>query len=261
MVYSLRPKVFVIIVLFSVAVAAENGVCSRTVKVEASASASRLPDLAEVTVKVCVTRDTTQMARDAGAKNLERVMAVLTQGDTAIPEKDINVNSLRVEPVEEYRETSSRSESSHVIVGYRFSTKLTVRIAELDKVGAYVDGLLGISDAVAVTSVSFTVAAPEEVRREAIKKASEHARKDASELAFSAGASGVGRPLKLETSHEEYDGFCYSSRSASSYLVDIPEDEDTEHAFTLAGDGDASGSLKAGEYQASAHVAAEFELL
>ncbi|MBB4634223.1 SIMPL domain-containing protein [Longimicrobium terrae] len=130
--------------------------------------------------------------------------------------------------VEDGRGGGHRSDSTVSDTTFRVSESLQVRIRDLRRVGAVIDAALaaGITD---ISDVTFSATNTENEQREAIRLATQRARRNAEAIAL-AGGGRVGRTLRLST-----DGNGAAPRS-------VPYDVLHLEAVTAEDAGGAPGS-------------------
>jgi len=94
------------------------------------------PDMARINLGVLNTADT---ANEAVAGMSSKISAILsTLASTGLPETDIQTSSLRVNPIQDYNNSTGRSR----ITGYSAQSTISVRITDLETLGEILDRAL-----------------------------------------------------------------------------------------------------------------------
>ena len=135
-----------------------------------------------------------ETAADAARANSAAMQRVLDALDAAgIAKKDVRTEHFQVHPV--YGDPMPASRERPRITGYRVSNQVTVRVRDLEKVGAVLDAVMG-AGANEIAGISFSIADPTPLLDEARKRALADARRKAELFATTAGV-GLGRLLEL----------------------------------------------------------------
>ena len=118
----------------------------RTITVTGSGSAQVVPDIATFLVQVDETRPTTGEALAAANRKVAQVLEILKgQG---IASKDIATQSVRLAPSYEWKD------NAQVLVGQSSRQSISVKVRNLDQLGAVVDKL-GSVDSISLASLAF----------------------------------------------------------------------------------------------------------
>lgn len=160
-----------------------------TITVTGTASVSRVPDVARVSVGVTVTKSTVKLARDAAGRSMSAIIDAIKK--LGIDEKDIKTSSIDLYP--QYSNGSSPR-----IVGYQMSEQLTITVRDLDKAGDVVDTATA-KGANQVNGISFEVGDPTSALDEARAAAITQAKVSAQKMAAAAGVS-VGAVVSISES-------------------------------------------------------------
>lgn len=156
-----------------------------TISVSATGTAEIAPDMAMITLTVLREGETARAALDANTAAMADVLAAMQA--EGIAERDLQTSNFSVQPVYVYpRNNGNRAEEPR-IVGYRVHNSLTVRVRDLDRLGAILDTsvTLGVNQG---GQIMFTnddpAAAISEARAEAMRNAIAKAREltDAAEI-------------------------------------------------------------------------------
>jgi len=144
-------------------VTAARAITGTRLDVSASASVSRVPDLATISAGVQTLQPTATGAIEENATRMERVRAALKRA--GIADKDIQTASLNLNP--EYRYADNQPP---VLTGYRASNTVSVRFRDLKRTGAILDALVA-QGANQINGPSLSIDHPEAAQDEARVKA------------------------------------------------------------------------------------------
>ncbi len=162
-----------------------------SIVVNGTGEASAAPDTGHLAAGVVSEAETAGDAVRANSAAMQRVLDALDAA--GIAKKDVRTERFQVHPV--YAEPMAAPRGRPPIAGYRVSNQVTVRVRELDKVGAVLDQLVA-AGANEIGGISFSVGDPTPLLDEARKRALADARRKAELYAASAGV-GLGRLLEL----------------------------------------------------------------
>ncbi|GAA4528760.1 SIMPL domain-containing protein [Chelativorans composti] len=153
------------------------------------------PDTALVTLSVLKEAATAREAMDENNAAMAAVIAALKE--EGIEAKDLQTSGLSINPQYVYPD-GKNGEDKPRITGYQVTNTLSVRVRDIEKVGAVLDRAvsLGVNQG---GNIVFTNDDPASVLGEARKKAVEDAMAKARELAEAAGAE-VGKVLRITES-------------------------------------------------------------
>ncbi len=158
--------------------------------VQGDAQVQAAPDEATVRLGVVAQAATAKDAQGEVSRVAGAVLAAI--GRLGVPRERIQTSELQLFPV--YSEAPPRPESALEreprIVGYRASNVVSVRLAELDKVGPVVDAGLG-AGANQVEGVSFGLRSDLAARQQALREAAVEARRKADAMAEALGVDIV----------------------------------------------------------------------
>lgn len=149
------------------------------------------PDIATLTIGVTTEGVTAAEALSANSVALEGVMARLTAA--GIEARDLQTSNLSLNP--NWTGHDSTSATGPTIAGYVASNMLTVRVRQLDGLGAVLDAAVA-DGANTLNGLSFGLADPEPALDEARKEAVANARARADLLATAAGVK-LGRIVSI----------------------------------------------------------------
>lgn len=201
---------------------------AHTITVTGTASVTRVPDVARVSVGVTVTKSTVKLARDAAGRSMSAIIDAVKK--LGIDEKDIKTSSIDLYP--QYSNGATPR-----IVGYQMSEQLVITVRDLDKAGDVVDTAT-TKGANQVNGLSFEVGDPSGAMDEARAAAITQAKASAQKMAAAAGVS-VGAVVSI---------------SESSASVPIPQ------YYGAARDAAAMTPIERGTQDVLATVTVVFEL-
>jgi uncharacterized protein YggE len=201
---SLRATVWfgmlVAMVLVSVAARAGDNEPWPRIIVNGEGTAELVPDMAVLQLTVTRDADTARQALDANSAAMAEVIKALR--DQGIAERDIQTANFGIQPKYVYPQPRAQGEREPPrIVGYTVRNGLTVRVRDLDKLGAIMDQsvTLGVNEG---GNIMFTNDDPSA----AIDKARASAMQDAMGKARTlAAAAGVKLGKVLEISENSYN--------------------------------------------------------
>lgn len=157
------------------------------------------PDLATLHMGVEARADTVEEARSEAASAMDAVKAALEA--YGIAETDIQTRHFSIHPEYVWRDMTDRERGHYreqVLVGYRVTNTVEVKVRHLDQVGEIIDDAARAGgDAIRVNHVSFTVEDPAQYERQAREAAVKEARAKAQDMASWAGES-LGSLMQLE---------------------------------------------------------------
>lgn len=198
----------------------------RTITVSATASVTRVPDVARVSVGVTVTKPTVKAARDAAGKSMTAIIASLKA--LGIDEKDIRTISIDLSP----QYNNSRTPK---VVGYRMSEQLQITVRDLDKAGDVVDTATA-KGATDVNGLWFEVGDAAKAMDDARAVAIAQARTSAQVMASAAGVA-LGAVVSIAESSGSYPGPYYyrdeSNLRASAATQVQPGTQDVQATVTV----------------------------
>lgn len=149
-----------------------------TITINGEGKVTAIPDIAQVSLGIQTEK---KKVLDAQKENTEKMNEIIKElKGMDIEAKDIKTTSYNIYPRYDW------VEGTRILRDYQVSQNVTVKIRDLDKIGAILDmaGRLGANQ---VGSLSFTIDEPEQLRQEAREKALVNAREKAEALAKVAG--------------------------------------------------------------------------
>ncbi|MCI5076803.1 SIMPL domain-containing protein [Oricola sp.] len=162
-------------------------------------TASITPDTAILTLSVVREADTARAALDANSAAMADVLAAMQEEGVA--ERDLQTSNFSIEPKYVYPQSSSNGDREPPrIVGYAVHNTLTVRIRNLDRLGAVLDTSvsLGVNQG---GNIVFSNDDPSEAVTEARVAAMKDAMARAKTLTDAAGI-GLGKVLEISESSQ-----------------------------------------------------------
>jgi uncharacterized protein YggE len=187
--------------LVSPALAAEDG--AATISIEGRGEVMAAPDTALITSGVTTQAATARAALDANSAAMTELLQTLREA--GIESRDIQTSGFSVNP--NYVYTDARDESGYTlppkIDGYVVTNTVTVRVRELEALGAVLDQAVTVG-ANTVNGISFSVADPATLLDDARRKAFADARRKAT-LYAEIAAVELGSVQRIEES-QPFDG-------------------------------------------------------
>ena len=142
------------------------------------------PDLAEINLGIEVEANTVDEAQSQAAESMDSVMAALNE--VGIDEKDIQTSGYSIYPIRDW----DGKDDEYVLVGYRVSNTVNVKIRDLDKVGEIIDSVAEDGgDFTRIDGVNFSVEDPTPFKNVARDEAFAQAKAKAEQLADLSGMS------------------------------------------------------------------------
>lgn len=184
------------------------------ITVSATGSAEVAPDMAIFTVGVLRQADTAREALDANNAAMAEVLAAMVE--FGIAERDLQTSQFNIAPRYQARR-DNQPNAQPLIVGYDVSNQLTVRIRDLDILGAVLDRAvtLGVNTG---GGIGFTNAEPDAVLETARVEAMKAAIKKARVLTDAANVS-LGRIVEI-SEHSNVPGPMMMARGNMAFAQD-----------------------------------------
>lgn len=146
--------------------------------ISASAEATRIPDVARISAGVVTQATDSNSALRANAQQMDKVMAAIKK--SGIAERDVQTSGVNLNPQYKYEDNKAPQ-----IVGYQASNTVNIKVRDISKLGAVLDGLAG-QGANQINGPMFSIDQPElvydQARMDALKKAQERAQTYAKNL-------------------------------------------------------------------------------
>lgn len=146
--------------------------------ISASAEATRIPDVARISAGVVTQATDSNGALRANAQQMDKVMAAIKK--SGIAERDVQTSGVSLNPQYKYEDNKAPQ-----IVGYQASNTVNIKVRDISKLGAVLDGLAD-QGANQINGPMFSIDQPEPVydqaRMDALKKAQERAQTYAKNL-------------------------------------------------------------------------------
>jgi uncharacterized protein len=147
------------------------------------------PDLAQIDGGVTSEAKTAREASDANNAAMGKVLLALK--GAGIDEKDFQTSRLSLQP----QNAPNRTNGPPVIVGYRASNRVTIRLRDVTKVANVIDTLVG-AGANDIGGINFMVSQASKLLDDAREKAIADARRKAEIYAKAAGVT-LGAPISI----------------------------------------------------------------
>jgi len=150
-----------------------------------------VPDIATLRLGVEAQQASVAEAQTEASEAMNRVMDALT--DNGVAKKDIQTQYFSIRKVTRW----DNEKQQEIVIGYRVSNIVTVKIRDIDKVGIIIDAVAEAGgDLTRIDSVGFSVDDPSAYYEEAREKAIADAKTKATQLAEFAGVS-LGNPIYI----------------------------------------------------------------
>jgi uncharacterized protein len=175
--------------LFATPVLAQT-VPPSAISVTGEANISVAPDQAQIDGGVSTDAKTAREASDANNAAMGKVLLALK--GAGIDEKDYQTSRLSLQP--QYA-TSSKTAERPVVVGYRASNRVTIKVRDVAKVAGMIDVLVG-AGANEIGGINFIVTQASKLLDDAREQAIADARRKAQIYAKSAGVT-LGEPIAI----------------------------------------------------------------
>jgi uncharacterized protein YggE len=176
-----------------------------------------VPDLGILQLGVEAQAGTVAEAQSQATAAMNAVMAALKAN--GIADKDIQTRYFSINKVTRW----DKEGSTEIVVGYRVSNTVTVKVRALDKMGAVIDAVAEAGgDLTRINSISFTVEDPTTYEKEAREKAMADAKAKAEQLA-ALGGINLGKPTYISESNYSYPTpVYYEARDAAGMSSETP---------------------------------------
>lgn len=143
------------------------GVNGTLLNVSSSAEATRIPDVARISVGVVTQAVDSNSALRANAQQMDKVMAAVKK--SGIAERDVQTSGVNLNPQYKYEDNKAPQ-----IVGYQASNTVNIKVRDISKLGQVLD-TLAAQGANQINGPMFSIDQPEPVynqaRMDALKKA------------------------------------------------------------------------------------------
>jgi uncharacterized protein YggE len=217
------------IVAPQIAAADEKPAPRITVVGEGETAAS--PDMAILSLSVLREADTARAALDADNKAMAAVIDAMKKA--GIADRDLQTSGLSIDPRYSTVKHDSKPQEEPKIIGYRVVNTLTVRVRDLDRLGAVIDSSvsLGVNQGGGITFTNDDMSKP-------MQEARKHAMEDAIARARTlTEAAGVKTGKIIEISEQSYRPMPRPMAMKARSFAAAPEDavpvqagENTYHA-------------------------------
>src|SRR3954464_15117973 len=164
------------------------------ISVSGEATISAAPDLAQIDAGVANDAKSAKEASDANNAAMGKVLLALR--GSGIDEKDYQTSRLSLQPQYAPSQPGQAGQPSQpVIVGYRASNRVTIRLRDATKLATVIDTLVG-AGANDIGGINFMVSQASKLLDEAREQAIADARRKA-EIYAKAGGVTLGAPLRI----------------------------------------------------------------
>lgn len=142
------------------------------------------PDIANLRLGIEAEGTSVTLARDQAAAAMESVMNALTEN--GIARKDIQTRYFNIRRLTRW----DRDQEKEIVIGYRVTNTVTVKVRNLDELGTIIDDVAGAGgDLTRIDNIDFTVDDPSPYYDEAREEAVAEAKDKAEQLARLAGVT------------------------------------------------------------------------
>ncbi|MEQ8380346.1 SIMPL domain-containing protein [Parvibaculum sp.] len=186
------------LILPGIALAQDKDEAPRTITITGEGEVSAAPDIAYVETGVVTEGKTAAEALAANTAAMEQVFEGLEEA--GIEKKDMQTSQFSVYPVYEQVKNDDNRPQTPKIGGYRVQNQLTVKVRDLDNLGAILDKVVTLGSN-QLSGIRFSIDEPKplmnEARKEAVKDAVDKAK-------LYAGAAGVALGEIMSISESGY---------------------------------------------------------
>ncbi len=152
------------------------------------------PDIVNLSLGVSAQSASVADAQSNASQAMDKVMSVLTSN--GIAKKDIQTTSFSIQQVTRY----DNDKPQEVVIGYRVSNMVNIKIRALDKIGPIVDAVAAAGgDFTRINGISFGIEDPTKYNADAREKAMNDAKAKADQIAKLAGVT-LGKPVLISES-------------------------------------------------------------
>lgn len=137
-----------------------------------------IPDVSLINLSVITEKMTAEETTEENAKKMNEVIKFVKE--SGIDEKDVKTQSYQLSPRYDW------IEGKRVFRGYQLISTLSVKIRNLEKISAIIDGAI-LKGANQVGDIQFVIDDPEKLKEEARLKAIENAKEKAKSIALATG--------------------------------------------------------------------------
>lgn len=182
------------------------------------------PDLAVASFSVLTEAATVAEATKENASKMNSVISFVKE--QGAEEKDLKTTAFNIYPRYEWRDAETYS-GKRVLVGYEVRQSLEVKIRDLEKVGAIIEGSTS-AGANEVSDLQFTVENQEDLKKQAREEAIAKAKSKAEELAKQLGVKLIKISAFSESAAVPYYATMNESALGMGGAPDVPQIETGE---------------------------------
>lgn len=174
----------------------KSQVPERTIAISAEGKVEAVPDIATLNFSVVSQGKDARTIEDSNTKKMNDVIAFLKE--QGVSERDIKTTNYNLSPQYDYSRSSDQIGVPYPIVGYVLTQTLTVKVRQLDKVGAVLEGAVsrGVNES---GGVSFDIEDLDELKAQARAEAFSKAREKAEVLVAQSGTR-IGKIVSISES-------------------------------------------------------------
>lgn len=193
----------------------DTAVTTNTISFNGEGKVSAKPDIAKIEFAIITEGKTSKEAQEANSPKSKDVVNFLKKQD--IDDKDIKTISYNIFPKYNYQRLGNPE-----IIGYEVNQKFEVKVRDLEKTNAVVDGLtsVGVNN---IANLGFTIDDPEKLQAEARAQAIADAKQKAQDLEKQLGIN-LGKIVNFSEGNYGFPGpIAYDTKSLGGALNHGPE--------------------------------------
>ena len=161
------------------------------ISVSGTGKVTVIPDIATLSLGISSQEKSVALAQSRAAEAMNGVMAALKENGVA--DKDIRTQRFSIQQITRWDEDKAQQ----VVIGYRVTNMVTVKIRDLDATGTTIDAVATAGgDLTRINSIAFSIEQPEAYHEEAREKAMADAEDKAEQLADGGGIK-IGKPTYI----------------------------------------------------------------
>lgn len=221
--HQILSAIFAATALISLPAMAQEESLDHTITLQGVGEVAGAPDMATLTSGVISQADT---ARDALTQNNAAVNKLMNlMRDMGIEDRDLQTTNFSIQPLYERNNENNNTRRDPKVIGYQVSNSITVRVRDLDQVGAVLDQAVTVG-ANSIDGITFSVSEPDEMYNDARRAAVEDAMQKAELYADAAGVTlgDITRITEADYGRPQQENFAMA-RMASDSAVPVASGE------------------------------------
>jgi uncharacterized protein YggE len=187
----------------------------RVITIWGSGDVQATPDLAMLSAGVVTNADTAKAALAANSPAMEKVIKVAREA--GIEPRDVQTRGVRISPI--YSRQTQPNDPPR-ISGYAASNSVSIRLRDLSKLGALLDGLV-TAGANQMSGPHFSMAEPERLQDQARREAIADAKRKAELYAQTAGVK-LGRVISIDETGPAPRPTAFAAEAAMARAAAVP---------------------------------------